>query len=316
MKQYLKPANFIYLILVALLFFILGALISSLLGVAKDQGLAAGAIVVGYGVITGIVALFLALISLRFIPSRMIVKINYFFTLALMVFIALLFLKISKGNPAGKGLSYVSTDNSTGVMQLIEPSTRIPIEENSGMGLGMFFPAFLDNPVLYFYGIPNLLKTPDDHTPTDSLVFTRTELGYEISYAPPWFVPAILKMDYDVMYLRVLAVHENFLEVTVNESNDQTDWINRWQGTLYYWPDFLLRVNSVEQTDCETNPVRVRPLSYAGLVMARFSYLKPVQVKQNWLQVELLDEKLNSNGFGWIQWNKMGKLTIRYSLFS
>ena len=53
-------------------------------------------------------------------------------------------------------------------------------------------------------------------------MFKQIETGYEISYAPPWFVPAHLKMDYEILYLRALTPANDFTEVMVNETNGQT----------------------------------------------------------------------------------------------
>ena len=197
-----------------------------------------------------------------------------------------------------------------------DSQTRGDGQYHQAMGLGMAMPKFYENSVLYFYGNPNLEKPVSDHTPTDSLVFKRSEMGLEIAYAPPWFAPAHLKMDYELLFIRMLSISHEFVEVMVNEFNGQTAYMDRTKNELRYWPEFLLTINSVEPLFSENNPVRVKPLSYAGLVSSPFSFLKPLRISDQWMQVELLDDNFKSHGKGWIKWREDGKLLISYSLLS
>lgn len=194
--------------------------------------------------------------------------------------------------------------------------TRGDEQNHPPMGLGMAIPKFYENSVLYFYGNPNLEKPVSDHTPTDSLVFKHSEMGMEITYAPPWFAPAHLKMDYELLFIRVLSMNREFIEVMVNEFNGQTAYMDRTQNELRYWPEFLLTINSVEPLSPQNNPVRVKPLSYAGLVSTPYSFLKPLRISDQWMQVELLDDSFKSHGKGWIKWREDGRLLITYSLLS
>jgi len=194
--------------------------------------------------------------------------------------------------------------------------TRGDGQNQPPMGLGMATPKFYENHVLYFYGNPSLEKPVSEHAPTDSLVFKRSEMGVEITYAPSWFAPAHLKMDYELLFIRVLSVNRDFIEVMVNEFNGQTVYMDRTKTELRYWPDFLLMINSVEPLSPENNPVRVKPLSYAGLVSTPYSFLKLLRVSDQWIQVELLDDNFKSHGKGWIKWQENGKLLISYSLLS
>ena len=50
-------------------------------------------------------------------------------------------------------------------------------KNDTPIGLGMSKPKFYENNVIYFYGDPNFEKSVSDHSPTDSLVFRRTEIG-------------------------------------------------------------------------------------------------------------------------------------------
>ena len=184
------------------------------------------------------------------------------------------------------------------------------------MGLGMFAPDFFYRKLLGFYGNPNLEKSVNEHLPTDSLAFVKTETGINISYAPPWFVPAIMKLDYDVLYLRTVTIHGEFIEVVVNEASRITTWVDRSAGRLIYWPDFLLTMNSVKQLRPGDNPVKIKPLEHASLVSTEYTFLRPTAIRQQWLQVELTDKNFIKIGTGWIRWQENGSLIISYSLFS
>ena len=200
--------------------------------------------------------------------------------------------------------------------QMAFPSGNTQGSGENQMGLGMLSPKFNEFSTIYFYGFPNLQKSIIEHLPIDSLVFTRNDLGFKISYAPPWFVPATLKMDYDVLFMKIVSVHQDFVEVVGNETNGKTVWVGKSQNELIYWPDFLLSVSSVEQLDPKENTIRVKPLAHAGLVTAKYVFLKPINIKSQWIQVELLDQNFKSQGIGWLKWNDGGKMLIRYSLFS
>ncbi len=61
-KSLLKPACLLLYILVIPVFFIIGAALAGISGVAADQGLAGGAIVFFYGIITALGALIISLL--------------------------------------------------------------------------------------------------------------------------------------------------------------------------------------------------------------------------------------------------------------
>jgi len=150
----------------------------------------------------------------------------------------------------------------------------------------------------------------------DSLVFKRTETGIELTYAPPWFVPAHLKMDYEILFLRVVTLHREFIGVVVNESNEQIAFMDRYKNDLQFWPEFLLTINSIKPLNPKSNPIRARPFPHASLSLIQYSLLKPIRISDQWIEVELFDDNLNSKGKGWVKWQEKGKLLITYSLLS
>ena len=188
--------------------------------------------------------------------------------------------------------------------------------DSAPMGLGMVRPDFYNQQVLYFYGNPNLEKSVVEHMPSDSLVFERTELGTEISYAPPWFVPAHLKLDYEILYLRCLSIQGDFLEVVVNEQTERRAYVERYSTQLTFWPMFLLSMSSVEPLDREANPVRIKALSHASQNTTPYAFLKPLGISAEWMRVELMSDDFQPLGKGWIRWRANGQLSVRYSLLS
>lgn len=191
-----------------------------------------------------------------------------------------------------------------------ETTTAMPL------GLGMAAPDIYGTSAIYFYGAPTTGKAIREHAPMDSLTFRHTETGLEVATAPPWFAPAHLKPDYDVLWMRAVSMQPDFLEVVVNEHTGQTAYIDRQNTRLRFWPEFLLTIHSIEPKDPAANPVRVKPLDYAGLVQASYAFLKPWKVSDEWAYVELLSNDMQSLGMGWIRWRRDGKLLVDYSLFS
>lgn len=318
MNRFFKPASLLYYFLTFLLAFLLGSTIASLSGAADNQGLAAAAIVVGYGILVAILLLVAAIVSVAYLTPKKIVNLNKILGILAVLMISVLVVRGILRNkkedadeekqPVPKTTSLLAQATTSAVTQ------QIPAPPE--MGLGMVKPDFYNHSTLYFYRNPNLQKAVNEHLPYDSLVFRQTELGYEITYAPPWFVPAVMKMDYDVLYLRANTLHREFLQVTVNETNGQTAWIGRFDAKLIYWPEFLLSVNTIEPMDPVNNPLRIKPMNHASPVNTKYAFLRPTQVKTQWMEVELLDDALQVLDTGWLRWHEEGRLVVEWSLFS
>lgn len=314
--NYFKPSKIAFYLLSVLAFFFIGVIYVAISGAAKNQGLAGGAIVFGYGIMGSFFGLILSIILVRYLTPKVIIYSNSILLLIILGFVAYFLYKF-------KERQKIKTED-TGLYQqkpkFLKTSSEafLPaeIEDGQQMGIGMAKPDFFQHKTLYFYGNPNLDKPVMDHSPNDSLVFRQTELGFEISYAPPWFVPAHMKMDYEVVYLRAMSLHSEFIEVVVNETNGQTSFIDRSKSKLIFWPEFLLSVNSVEPIVAEDNLVRIKPLSHASPVNGNYEFLRPIRISDQWIFVELLTNDLNPHGKAWIKWNENGRLLIRYNLFS
>ncbi len=315
MKRYLLPSSLLFYLFSAVIVFIVGVFLAKALGAGEGQGLAAAAIVLGYGVMAGILALIFAIFTLSFMAQNKVILVNKILALVLAGLIIMGVLRLK------------SRQNQTDVSSRTPLMPTVPlvktaiahssVDAETFTGLGMCQLESYGNRHFYFYNILNSGDTSiHDHLPSDSLVFRQTDQGFEIAYAPPWFVPAHLKMDYGILFLRIVSVQKNRVEIVVNESNGMTKFVDRFQVELQFWPEFLLNMNTVEPIDHQNNPIRIKPSSHASPVNQHYSFLKPVRVTQEWIQVELLDQYLNSMAEGWLKWQEDGKFLISYSLLS
>ncbi len=309
MKKFFQPSSLLLYILSMLVFFLSAASLASISGMAKNQGLAGAAIVVGYGFIAAFIALIASIMIVHLFKKELVILLVKI--LAVIFAILILYLKFRPR----KEKAVVSPPASPPISTVAYHS---PI--NSGdqqkfpMGIGMAAPNISDQQVIYFYNNP--YQKNASSAPVDSLVIAAAKHGPDISSAPPWFVPVHLKLDYGILLIRAISAGRNFIEVRVNEYTGQTAYLDRAQTGLQYWPEFLLNINSVEQMNRQDNPVRIKPLSHASAVNGDYEFLRPINIRQQWMQVELLNGSFQKTGQGWIQWKKDGQLIITYSLLS
>lgn len=323
MKKLIKPASLLLYLLSLLAFFFAGVYYAVITEAAKDQGLAGGAIVLGYGVMFGFFAFVIALFVAYYATHKTIVIANRILAIIVVIFITVSVYR----HMTNQKETTVRYEESRPKLQFrfttsfaylpVDSAFNHPAQDtDTPMGLGFFKPDFFNFSVFYFYGNPNLQKSVQEHTPTDSIVFKRLEYGFDIQYAPPWLVPDHLKLDYDMFYFRVQSVGQDFVEVVVNTHTQTTAYVNRYAGETIYWPDFLLNINSVEFIDAEAQPVRIKPLLHAGEVNTSYDFMRPLLIQNDWMFVELQNDNFQSVDKGWIQWKKDGKLLITYSLLS
>ena len=87
MKKLLKPAIFLLAFLALICFFLIGLVIAKLTAAAEGQGLAGGAIVLFYGLVSALIGLIAAIALGYFLPLKRIKQLNLVvFILALVVF--------------------------------------------------------------------------------------------------------------------------------------------------------------------------------------------------------------------------------------
>jgi hypothetical protein len=322
MKKLFKPACLLFNILSLILFFFIGLLYAGWIDAGRNQGLAGGAIVLSYGVIFAFVALLFSFFATYRLEHKSVVRGNII--LGVLILMSFLWIKFNaderrKERNASQNEKFEPTKpvNQNRVLAHANFSAVSTIETGAGLGLGVFKPKTMGIDPLYFYGNPNLEKSILEHLPSDSIVFRKTEYGsFEISQAPPWLVPLHLKMDYDIFYFKVLSAGKEFLKIEGNRTTGYSTYVNRFDGQLIFWPDFLLKVNSVELLDTTMHSVRIKPLEHASKVTVNFDFMQPILVNENWMKVALMDRDYSKKGEGWIQWKKDERLLISYALLS
>ncbi|MFD1163235.1 hypothetical protein [Hwangdonia seohaensis] len=324
--QLFKPFSFLMYFLALIAFFFLGLIYAGITEAGKGQMLAGGAIVFGYGVIGAFIGLCLALVLAYNLKRHFIIKINVLLALIIATSFAYFTIKYQKRQKEKEQQKMeqqktkrptAPVENKTAKTIAMVAKNNSAIKPKSHMGLGMFTPNFHENKTLYFYGNLTQGKSVQEHTPIDSITFKQLEYGgFDIATAPPWLVPDHLKLDYDMLYFKVQSISHDFIEVTVNTTNNQTGFVDRYAGKLMYWPEFLLGINSVEFPNPEIHNIFTRPFEEAGTINTPYSFMRPLKIKDEWMYVALLDYNFNMKGHGWIRWKKDGKMLIIYSLLS
>jgi hypothetical protein len=318
MKKLVKGSSFLLYSLSILVFFFVGVFYVMISGAAEGQGLAAGAIVIGNGIIFASIALVASIVLVYYSEPRVIKKVNVVLVFALVLSVTyLIFRNLTREDPETTSMHKPMLSAKALAMASPQEITQAGRNQEEKPGLGFFKPTLFDTPALYFYGNPNFMEPVMEHPAFDSLSFQQLEYGgYDISYAPPWFAPHHLKLDYDMLYLKVVGVTGDFAEVVVNKVTGRTAYINRYAGKIIYWPDFLLHVHSIKMLPEREQTIRVKPLDYAGEVNIPHVFMKPVMVKEKWVKVQLLDDDFQDVGEGCVRWRDENGLLIGYSLLS
>lgn len=318
MKNLFRPACLLLYFLTLVAFFFGGMTMAALTGAAKGQGLAGGAIVLFYGVIAAGVAFVFALILCYSITDKAVKIINWSL-LGLIIIVAGLMKYNSDERQSERELKQENKNynfyfNDSEIQTVVFNNLT---DDETQTGLGFFKPNFFEKPVMYFYGQPNPEKSIQEHSPTDSIVTAQAELGgFEITNAPPWLVPEHLKLDYDILYFKIISLGRDLIEVEVNSTNGQTGYMDRSAGEVILWPEFFLRVNSVEFIDPVNQKVRHNNVDHSSEVVTKYELMRPLLIQNEWMQVELYDDSYNAVGKGWVRWRADGKLLISYSLLS
>lgn len=294
--------GFLFVLLFMLVGFVLAAWISSFT-VAEGSGLAGGGIVFGSGLLGAIIGLVLGIIFLVR-TNRLVVSILAIVSLAAFIVIGGL-LGMRKSNAVGP---------SSQPKIPTKPVSYYVKQEVKSMGLGMASP-ILERETVYFYN-PNLEKQVDEHLPYDSIAFQRTEQGIDISYAPSWFYPVHMKMDYGILLLRVESITKDWIQVEVNQQTGRKAWVSRADIKFQSWELFLLQINSVESIDPQDNPLRSRPLPHSSPSAVKGTLYVPIEIKDEWMKVKVYRDDYQLVGEGWIKWRSGNQLLVSYNLLS
>lgn len=328
MKNLLNPASIAFYFLMLIAFFFLGIYFAGFIEAGKNQGLAGGAIVLGYGVLFGGIAFIASFFIAYNLTTRKIVRLNWILLLLILIAYGIThyrYLERQKEDenekvemPRRKTTETPPVAEPTAMLfkkelELIKNNALATSEDE--MGIGFFHPNYFEHPTLYFYGNINPEKGLTDHTPMDSVVFTNDKYNNPTTtYAPPWLYPEHLKLDYGIIIFKAIGIGNDFIKVEANSQTKQPTYLDKQKGTFTSWPEFLLSMNSVEFISESGNKVHIKPLDYAGEVNASFTLMKPLIVQDDWMYVKLLSDSLKEQGKGWVRWKKDGKLLLRYSL--
>ncbi|WP_149276480.1 hypothetical protein [Pareuzebyella sediminis] len=82
----LKPYSWLCYLLVPILFFFIGLSLAGFVGAGKGQGLAAGAIVLGYGVIGAAIGIVIALLLTSHLSRKTLIRLNGIVALSIAFF--------------------------------------------------------------------------------------------------------------------------------------------------------------------------------------------------------------------------------------
>ncbi|MEZ4795235.1 MAG: hypothetical protein R2773_07160 [Flavobacteriaceae bacterium] len=321
MKKFIALSSLGFYLLAFIFCFVVGAYVAGKMGAGENQGLAGGAIVLGWGVLVGLGGIVLAIILVQFLSPKVIIKINWVLLIVAVVFLIFLYAKARISTEKNKEAPQPSLKTTSPTAMLVKPNLQKSSApenslESSPKGIGIFRPAIMEHGTLYFYGPVNWQKSSLEHHPTDSIVFAMDAYNNPTTtYAPPWLYPEHLKLDYGVLIFKVLGVGDDFLKVEVNKLTQQTSYVNKAQGSYLSFPEFLTSVNSVEFINSNSK-VYLKPFDASSTINTSFSFMDPLLIEEDWMYVALLNESYETLGKGWIQWKKDGKLMISYSLFS
>ncbi|WP_203296415.1 hypothetical protein [Luteirhabdus pelagi] len=328
MKKLIKPASIAFYILIALVFFIIGLYFAGFIGAGKNQGLAGGAIVLGYGVLFGGLAFIGSFFIAYHVAHKWIVRCNWIVLVILAMTYGIThyrFLQNKKDKAPVQTTPPVKTTEPISFLSTTASRSRslktsikrdiLNTDSSSAIGLGFFKPNFYEYSTLYFYGNINWEKGFAEHLPQDSISLQQNQTGgFDLRSAPPYLWPAYHNTEYGEFYFKVFAVGYDFITVEVNTKTQQKVYVDKNAGELLYWPSFLLQLNTVSMVEEHSQPIRIKPLAHAGTVAQDFKSLRPLTVEGDWLQVALKNEKNQTVATGWLRWRKDQKLLIDYSI--
>lgn len=317
--------GFFFVLLLSFLGLVAGTTIGGVFFVPPGSGLAGPVIALGYGVLGLVIALAGGIVLARKLHRERLRRALLgagLVSVLVLAFLTYRFMTNRAGErePASEPTAALITTTPAPAPKGLVRAERTPQDApqaDAPLGVGMAKPHLASGRMLYFYSQPDFDQMPAMMTPTDSLVFGDGPGHVDITSAPPWFWPEVMKLDYDLLYLRARTLTKNWIEVVVNHQTGRTAWIDRQAATYIDWPTFLLDVAAVEVQDAEANPIRVKPLDHAGIMAeAPGIPLPPLAIQGSWLQVSTAAVADRMPPTGWIRWRNGDRLVITFSLLS
>lgn len=239
MKKLLTPANIAFYVLMSIAFFY-----AVMIEAGKNQMLAGGAIVLGYGVLFGGIAFVASLFIAYYTKPTIIKRLNWMLLVIVILTIGIvryLNPRETEETPANEypeKTTAPTTDAQPAALTIPEVGLHsnkqsIKQQPEPQLNIGFFEPNFYENSTLYLYGGLNLQKGLIEHTPVDSLVFVLDKNGNFItSYAPLWLVPEHMVLDYGIMYFKMQSVGYDFVNVITNKTSGQEAYLDKNAGEL------------------------------------------------------------------------------------
>lgn len=90
MKKGLKPASIVFYILMFDVFFFIGIYTAGFVGAGKNQMLAGGAIIVGWGVLFAVIAFIASLFIVHYLQHKNIVRLNWILLIMLLILFSIM----------------------------------------------------------------------------------------------------------------------------------------------------------------------------------------------------------------------------------
>lgn len=305
----IRPASILFLTLFLILSFVLCTFLVGLTDLTKNQGLAAAAIGLGYGLMGAFILTFFAGILIMKTRTEKVIRLNKIAGILVLLFALYVVIRLA---------FFTKDEPPSPPLKQTKPAAEAVsfLNDHNVMGLGFFKPHIYDLQPLYFYGNLTPGKALVEHFPWDSLTFVQNELDqYAISYAPPILNPAHMKMDYEILLFRVVSLGRDFAEIKLSEQTGQTAIVSLQSGEVIFWPEFLLSVATLDVKDPD---IRIKPLEHASGVTftGDVAFYKPISIKNNWVEIACTDQNLNELERGWVKWRDDGRLLVGYNLFS
>ncbi|MCW9036923.1 hypothetical protein, partial [Altibacter sp.] len=158
MKKLLKPARIGFYILMLITFFVVGLYYAGFIEAGKNQGLAGGAIVLGWGVLFGGVAFIAAFFIAYYLEIGMLVRINWVLLIALFSLCGYKYYQFQQRDALREETNEpfertpTKTTQPTAYLSMDRRNkkvvNRVLTENDSSMGMGYFSPNYFDHPTL------------------------------------------------------------------------------------------------------------------------------------------------------------------------
>lgn len=281
--------------------------------IPKNVGLAGGAMVFFYGLGGLVIGFVISMVLRNKLSNSILLGSNIIFSLLIAGFGVQIYQVSQKSKAAVR-----KERERLQKLKPTAPAQKIPVQDTPPMGIGIAKPNLQIDQPLYFYPAPQAKQKAEQFTPIDSITFKHGAQGIEIATAPPWLVPERLKLDYQVFHFLVLSQSRSFLQVVGNKTNGQIAWIAKSQVHYQDWSSFLLDVYALQPKDWDNNPLRIKPFTHADplLEFNQQHILQPIKIKDQWIEVKVLDRSHQALGTGWIRWRSEAGFLIDYDLFS